>query len=59
MTLNERAREAQEKDVRDMQAVYEAVASGASPDAAAAAVIGGEFRLSDTTAAALIENKRG
>jgi len=55
MTLKERAIAAQEKDVQEMQGIYAAVSSGASPDAAAAAVIGGEFRLSECVKKSLTE----
>lgn len=47
MTLPEQIRDAQQKDVQDMQDIYEAVASGVDPDAAVSNVVGGDFRLSD------------
>jgi len=56
MTSAERLRAAQERDVRDMAEIYMAVAGGADPDAAAAVVVGGEFRLSDFTKSALRED---
>jgi len=53
MTLLERIRAAQEKDVHEMQGIYAAVASGIDPDVAAAEVVGGEFNLSDHSKEAL------
>ena len=49
MTLAERLRAAQERDVREMDEIYQEVASGVDPDAAAAAVVGGSFKLSVET----------
>lgn len=53
MTRDERLRAAQERDVLEMDQIYEAVASGEDPDAAAAGAVGGDFKLSEATKQAI------
>lgn len=53
MSVKDRIQQLLEKDEREMKGIYDAVAAGIPPDAAAALVVGGEFRLSDYVQSAL------
>ncbi|MBB6689939.1 hypothetical protein H7B90_00845 [Cohnella xylanilytica] len=48
----------QMKDVSDMEAVQTLVDAGIDPDEAASAMIGGSFRLSETTREAFRDARR-
>lgn len=54
MRIVEQLKAAQERDVREMQSIYAAVAAGSSPDEAVTLVIGGNIRLSGHVKEALI-----
>lgn len=54
ISLAERLRAAQMKDVREMEQLFVAAEAGADPDQACREIIGGSFRLMESTKASLL-----